>query len=176
MSRSVALAFKIAAAALITAICLMYGQTVLAIAITGLDNNIKTDEIFLNLDNNSQYTQYDQTVVSGSEVIDAVHKYADDMLAIVVRSNGISTGVNYDALLSGTNTVTDITAPMVSVGNSTWFISRLVMYNGYCMYNNNYYPLLVAGSPTEARFTAKYFCNLIKDGNGAVIGICFTEQ
>ena len=174
------LSAKLAVGIVIIGINLALVLSVLSIAEYGANVGLQQAQGKYNENANELYDQYDQTVVSGSVILDAVNIFKSEPVAIVVRTipqmdASLNTGINYGALLSGTDMGTYVTNQL-SLNNSPWFTSKLLSVNGSNISNTNFYPLTDSGTNTEVRVTARFNANLIKSPNEEIIGICFTQQ
>jgi hypothetical protein len=139
-----------------------------------------------NLQNNSnqltlaQYDPYDQKVVYGNQVLSAIKLFAGDPLAIVTRTTlqeqaASNTGFNYGAILTGTDATTFVTQPMTKAAGQSWYVSSLAG-NGTLTYNQDTLATIQTGTNQYISPTGQFLSELIEDGSGNIIGICFTQQ
>ena len=145
-----------------------------------------TNEALTNVQNSmsqlsqAQYDDYDQKIVSGTQVLSALKMYQGNPVAIVTRTNlqeqaAANTGFNYGALLNGTDNVNFVTQPLSKATGNSWYIVNLAG-NGTLTYNLVTLPTLQTGGNQYILPTAKFLAELIKDSTGSIVGICFTQQ
>lgn len=132
----------------------------------------------------AQFDDYDQKILSGTQVISAIKLFEGRPVAAIVRTtasmgNSQDGGHNYGALLDGVTRSGD-SAPisvMNREGNDSFYTHDLkVEDNGNMEFNSVYLPLTRSGTPTFVRPTAKFLAELIKDTTGTIVGVCFTQQ
>ncbi len=129
----------------------------------------------------AQFDDYDQKILSGTQVTSAIKLFEGRPVAIVVRTSLImgdddsGDGFNYGAILKDTTIATKIVnldSPDVS---GAYYIENLKTEGGL-EYNFNHYPTTETGTDAFVRPTAKFLANLIKDDTDAIVGIAFTQQ
>lgn len=132
----------------------------------------------------AQFDDYDQKVLSGTQVISAIKLFEGRPVASVVRTSaqkasGVATvGTNYGALLKNTSATDYITESMnrKTAGDSFYTHDIDTDASGNMKYNNVILPLTKSGTPKFVRPTAKFLAELIKDTTGTIVGVCFTQQ
>ncbi|XID94284.1 hypothetical protein ACF3MZ_07105 [Paenibacillaceae bacterium WGS1546] len=139
----------------------------------------------------AQFEDYDQKILSGTQVISAIKLFEGRPVAAIVRttsSMGITDGSapsddraghNYGALLdevSRNGNSAPITGMERENNNSFYTHDLKVDDNGNMEFNSVYLPLTRSGTPTFVRPTAKFLAELIKDTTGTIVGVCFTQQ
>lgn len=130
----------------------------------------------------SRFDDYDQAIKSGTEVKAALKLFEGQPIAIVTRTmaqleEAANTGVNYGALLEGTNTTSHISSALVKTGTNSWYVYNIALSAASTMtYNMNYLDSTKSGNPAYIRPTAKFLAELIKDSTGTIVGIVFTQQ
>jgi len=130
----------------------------------------------------AQFDDYDQKILSGTQVISAIKLFEGRPVAAVVRTSaqrdasGNSTvGTNYGALLEGTVSLTTASMHTAKTGDS-FFTHNIAVASGQMSFNMVYLPLSRSGTSTFVRPTAKFLAQLIKDTTGTIVGVCFTQQ
>jgi len=130
----------------------------------------------------AQFDDYDQKILSGTQVVSAVKLFEGRPVALVVKTTasiaGVSGGHNYGALLVDTSSAKVITNGQlgtIPTGGSS-FTKNLDTSTGVIQYNMEYLPMTKSGTNTFVRPTAKFLAQLIKDTTGTIVGICFTQQ
>jgi len=137
----------------------------------------------------AQFDDYDQKVLSGTQVISAIKLFEGRPVATVTRtsqsmhptsSTTTNIGYNYGAILDGsdetaTNSGIYKTDALTKPAEQSWFEVGLDG-DGDITYNMNYLPLTQTGKDSFVRPTAKFLAQLIKDPTGTIVGICFTQQ
>lgn len=126
----------------------------------------------------AQFDDYDQKILSGTQVVSAIKLFEGRPVAQVVKTlaqhkKTENTGHNYGALLSGTTN--NITEAMVKTEGSSYFVKNLKVTNGLMSYNMVYLPTSKTGDDAFVRPTAKFLAELIKDSTGTIVGIYFTQ-
>jgi hypothetical protein len=144
----------------------------------------------------AQFDDYDQKILSGTQVISAIKLFEGRPVAAIVRttaSMNITTpgtvptddmgGHNYGALLEGAARNTGVEPVVVTfggmtrTGNNSFFTQNIgTAANGNMDFNSIYLPLTRSGTDTFVRPTAKFLSQLIKDSTGTIVGVCFTQQ
>lgn len=126
----------------------------------------------------AQFDDYDQKILSGTQVVSAIKLFEGRPVALVVRTTAqlgttARTGHNYGAQLKDTVAATKvITMPETE----TSFFTVNLDTTGIIKYNMVYLPTTESGTKTFVRPTAKFLAQLIKDDTGTIVGICFTQQ
>ncbi len=144
----------------------------------------------------AQFDDYDQKIMSGTQVTSAIKLFEGRPVAIVVRTAlqltaTAGSGHNYGALLGNITEEDETEDTVISFVNSTaiaeteipqtpteyaaYFRANLNTTNGI-QYNFNKYPTTQTGTNTYVRPTAKFLAKLIKDDTDAIVGIGFTQQ
>lgn len=136
----------------------------------------------------AQFDDYDQKILSGTQVTSALKLFEGRPVALLVRtaavmnySSGEGDGFNYGALLEGYTTDSDgnyvIDASDITKADATdsFYTIDIDSSNGI-KYNMVYLPTTKSGTNTFVRPTAKFLAELIKDSTGTIVGICFTQQ
>lgn len=141
----------------------------------------------------SRFDDYDQRVVSGTQVSAAVKLFEGQSVGIVVvtgacQNSGATArgGYNYGAVLDSHKTATetnnDGAAYICSTDMSnyktdgnTYYTIDLALKDGAVFYNMNIKPMSRTGSEPFVRDSAKFMAELIKDTTGTTVGICFTQ-
>lgn len=134
----------------------------------------------------AQFDDYDQKVLSGTQVVSAIKLFEGRPVAQVVRTlaqmgsttanpTGNNTGHNYGALLTGTDDDKVTDALTRATGNS-FYVKDLTTTDGTLKYNMVYLPTTRSGTEAFVRPTAKFLAELIKDTTGTIVGVCFTQM
>lgn len=131
----------------------------------------------------AQFDDYDQKILSGTQVTSAIKLFEGRPVASIVRTTAqiaalAGTGHNYGAQLVGT-TAAHVSAVMnrVTPAGATSANSFYTHdFTATITYNMIYLPTTVSGSVTFIRPTAKFLAELIKDTTGTIVGVCFTQQ
>lgn len=130
----------------------------------------------------AQFDDYDQKVLSGTQVMSAVKLFEGRPVAMVVRTAkqlavATDTGHNYGALLSGTNSTSFVTGALDKEDDANSFYTEdIQITSGSMRFNMVYLPMTKSGENTYVRPTAKFLAELIKDSTGTIVGVCFTQQ
>ena len=131
--------------------------------------------------NLSKFDDYNQQLLSGTQVLSAIKLHEGSPVAIVVRTSlftsvaaNANKGYNYNAVLAG-NTGT-VTNTLTKAGTNTWYVCNLSTAGGVISYNYNTTNCSKSGNAEYVRPTAKFLAELIKDSSGTIVGICFTQQ
>ncbi|WP_138755934.1 hypothetical protein [Paenibacillus sinopodophylli] len=129
----------------------------------------------------AQFDDYDQKILSGTQVVSAIKLFEGRPVAQVVRtlaqmSTATNTGQNYGARLVGTNATTQVTTALTKAVGSAFYEANLVSTNGILEYNMVYLPTTRSGTNAFVRPTAKFLAELIKDTTGTIVGVCFTQM
>lgn len=140
----------------------------------------------------SQFQDYDQKIITGTQVMSAMSIFEGQPVGFVVNTTQSmkegSKGYMYGALLKGHGAAT--TAPsgaqdgkvyQMSTGltkttGASYYTCNLDATDGVYMYNLNLKPCRTSGCATYVRTSAKYLAELIRDETGDAVGICFTQQ
>jgi hypothetical protein len=132
----------------------------------------------------AQFDDYDQKILSGTQVISAIKLFEGRPVASVTRTAAQmeahpGTGFNYGAILTETATTSDYQSKAMEKAkiesiDQSWYESSFA--GNTITYNMNYIPLTQTGQPEFVRPTAKFLAELIKDSTGTIIGVCFTQQ
>lgn len=140
----------------------------------------------------SQFQDYDQKIITGTQVASAMSIFDGQPVAFVVRttaSNKASKAYCYGALITGTteaNAEQDSDGKVYTVATSTitgakeagagFYTLSLDVSKGSYAYNLNIKPTKTSGTSTYIRSSAKFMSELIHDSTGDTIGIVFTQQ
>ncbi|GKU77569.1 hypothetical protein [Paenibacillus sp. L3-i20] len=129
----------------------------------------------------AQFDDYDQKILSGTQVVSAIKLFEGRPVAQVVRTTSqmdpkttggaAKSGHNYGALLDG-QVSNIITMPDLT---GSHYVKGLETKEGI-KYNMKYLPTTVSGTNAFVRPTAKFLAELIKDTTGTIVGVCFTQQ
>ncbi|GKU77568.1 hypothetical protein [Paenibacillus sp. L3-i20] len=127
----------------------------------------------------AQFDDYDQKILSGTQVVSAIKLFEGRPVAQVVRTTsqmkstgGAGSGHNYGAILADT---TDKGVITMGTLTGSHYVEGLETEGGIT-YNMKYLPTTVSGTDTFVRPTAKFLAELIKDTTGTIVGVCFTQQ
>jgi len=141
----------------------------------------------------AQFDDYDQKVLSGTQVTSAIKLFEGRPVAMVVRTRALrpatpanaaaTIGHNYGALLAGatSNNLTGdqllytTTAMTKAVATNAFYTANLNTTNGI-IYNMVTIQTTRSGTNAFIRPTAKFTAELIQDNTGTIVGICFTQQ
>ncbi|GKU77570.1 hypothetical protein [Paenibacillus sp. L3-i20] len=126
----------------------------------------------------AQFDDYDQKMLSGTQVVSAIKLFEGRPVAQVVRTTTQLnakdySGHNYGAQLVGVDAKGIVTMPDKLTGSH--YQVGLNSAAGI-KYNMKYLPTTVSGTETFVRPTAKFLAELIKDSTGTIVGVCFTQQ
>ena len=137
----------------------------------------------------ARFDDYDQKVISGTQVIAAVKLFEGQPVAMVVRTlatldDHANAGQNYGAVLDGADAVaanrTYLTDPIVRDPASTdsfYTVDLDKNANGSLVSPNMIYtPMTNAGTDTFVRPTGRFLAEQMRDSTGTIVGICFTQQ
>ncbi|THF74759.1 hypothetical protein [Cohnella fermenti] len=130
----------------------------------------------------AQFDDYDQKILSGTQVISAIKLFEGRPVAMVTittaqNKKSARTGFNYGALLTGTNASTLITTEMTKTNSTDSFYTKdIAVTNGQMKYNMIYIPMTESGTDPFVRPTAKFLAEQIKDTTGTIVGVVFTQQ
>lgn len=137
----------------------------------------------------STFDDYDQQIMSGTQVLSALKLFEGRPIGIVVITtlSGSGTdgyGVNYGALFKDVDRTTDpdyalkkANLPKATTGDAFYTKNLFVdPTNGTMTYNMNTLETKKSGTNEFVRPTAKFLGELIKDTSGTITGICFTQQ
>lgn len=152
----------------------------------------------------SQFQDYDQKVLTGTQLMSSLAIFDGQPICIVVRTTltdnidggkGLSYGVRIMTGTGGTygnQTKLDSSDSMkakTAAGDVYLLADKLVKPTGKSYYeaaqdvnagvfnwNVNTKPMAAKGTPPYIRGSAKFLAELIKDPTEEIIGICFTQQ
>ena len=129
----------------------------------------------------AQFDDYDQKILSGTQVLSAIKLFEGRPVAAVVRTSAqmtaaANTGHNYGALLANTAADTFVTTAMTKGTGNSFYTRDIQVDDGSMSFNMVYLPTTRSGTPTFVRPTAKFLAELIKDTTGTIVGVCFTQQ
>ena len=146
----------------------------------------------------SQFQDYDQAVITGTQVMAAMKIFEGQPVAFRVvtgvQQSGVSCahttnpgyGTNYGALLVGVGTSKDadqasdgkiypMTKTLTKDPGKSYYKCDLDVTTGSFQYNLNTKPTTTSGSCTYIRSSAKYLAELIKDSTDTTVGISFIQ-
>ncbi len=134
----------------------------------------------------AQFDDYDQKILSGTQVTSAIKLFEGRPVAVVVRTKlqmdeVDDSGFNYGAILSdtGSTSINNVAYPTITLNtpdtSGAYFIENLKTSGGI-EYNFNHYPTTETGTRMFVRPTAKFLSNLIKDDTDAIVGIAFSQE
>ncbi|WP_268624611.1 hypothetical protein [Paenibacillus alvei] len=134
----------------------------------------------------AQFDDYDQKILSGTQVISAIKLFEGRPVAMVTRTSAqmkaaAETGFNYGAILKGSTsgpTIADSATYIATLRKQSTdsFFTADFAANGITKPNMVYIPLTQTGTNSYVRPTAKFLAELIKDSTGTIVGVCFTQQ
>ena len=143
----------------------------------------------------TRFDDYDQQLLSGTQVKSAVKLFEGQSIGVVVvtkacQQSGATAagGYCYGAVLSGyTSSATSLDGDVYKMttaitdmkgrGDTFYTLDLAVDTNsGALTYNMNTRPMDRTGADTFVRTSAKYMAELIKDSTGTTVGICFTQM
>ncbi|GKU77571.1 hypothetical protein [Paenibacillus sp. L3-i20] len=131
----------------------------------------------------AQFDDYDQKILSGTQVVSAIKLFEGRPVAQVVRTTAqlktAHTGHNYGALLIGAtpdNVIVTMPAKLTGSHYELGLDITTTKPEGKIKYNMKYLPTTVSGTDAFVRPTAKFLAELIKDTTGTIVGVCFTQQ
>ena len=138
--------------------------------------------------NSSVFDDYDQQILSGTQVSAALKLFEGRPIGMVVVTTLSSKatapyGLNYGALFHGVDSTATppysitVTALQTNRNGASFYTQNLqVGTDGTMKYNMNTIQTKKSGTNEFIRPTAKFLAELIKDTSGTVTGICFTQQ
>lgn len=141
----------------------------------------------------STFQDYDQKVVSGTQVMSAMKIFEGQPVAFVTITAACKkvgstypNGFNYGALLTGYTACTTeqaadgaaykLGSALTKATGASSYTANLANASGAYVYNMNLKPCNGSGTSSFIRSSAKYLAELIKDDTETVVGICFTQQ
>jgi len=147
----------------------------------------------------STFDDYDQQIISGTQVLSAIKLFEGRPIGIIVittlSGNDLTQkyGVNYGARFEDTSSSTQadrpntIKLPVVLSPNAKGILSKetgkafytenlAVDTSGSMSFNMDILKTKKSGTAEFIRPTAKFLGELIKDTSGTITGICFTQQ
>lgn len=145
-----------------------------------------------------EFQSYNQETIAGTEVLSALNLFNDRDIALVVVTNaqqksGSVSGNNYGAVLEGfkekAGTGAGVSAGNVANGICDIAVSSAVMKAESCVaeiktdattgnlvYNRSYKISKTKGQPQFINATGKFYCTLIYDDSGDVIGVLMVQK
>lgn len=146
----------------------------------------------------SQFQDYDQSVITGTQVLAAMKIFEGQPIAFRVvtgvQQSGVSCkhttnpqyGTNYGALLVGVGAAKDadqasdgkiypMTKNLTKDPGKSYYKCDLDVTTGSFQYNLNTKPTTTSGSCTYIRSSAKYLAELIKDSTDTTVGVSFIQ-
>jgi len=141
----------------------------------------------------STFDDYDQQIISGTQVLSAIKLFEGRPIGIVVittLSESAGYGVNYGAQFLDTTSKhmpVDSSLSVVfsdtgddeltKVTNNAFYTENLLTTAaGTMTYNMDTLATKRTGTAEYIRPTAKFLGELIKDSSGTITGVCFTQQ
>ncbi len=132
----------------------------------------------------STFDDYDQQIISGTQVLSAIKLFEGRPIGIVVvttLSKGAGYGINYGALFGNTDSNKKLTIGtggyLQKAGTNSFYTKNInTSDNGTMTYNMDVLPAKKSGTEAYIRPTAKFLGELVKDTSGTITGICFTQQ
>ncbi|MEQ7052190.1 hypothetical protein ABN764_16165 [Paenibacillaceae sp. P-4] len=132
----------------------------------------------------AQFDDYDQKILSGTQVISAIKLFEGRPVAMITKPKAAgSSGYNYGAILKDTTPGTDIAGSKTFINSNLKkaqstdsFYTQDFATDGITKPNMVYIPLTQTGTNAYVRPTAKFLAELIKDNTGTIVGVCFTQQ
>ncbi|WP_304944491.1 hypothetical protein, partial [Vallitalea guaymasensis] len=136
------------------------------------------------------YDDYDQQMLSGTQVLSALKLFEGRPTGLIVRTAAQRTdskkeeisdsddGYNYGALFEGVTKASDYLVDSMSKDSGdSWYVKNLdTGDSGTMTYNMSYLEAKKSGTDAYIRPTAKFLAEIIKDSTGTIVGICFTQQ
>lgn len=134
------------------------------------------------------YDDYDQQMLSGTQVLSALKLFEGRPTGLIVRTaaqrsdpkkiNADDDGFNYGAVFKLVNESNDyLVSGMEKNEGESWYVKNLdTGSSGTMTYNMSYLEAKKSGTDAYIRPTAKFLAELIKDTTGTIVGICFTQQ
>ena len=138
----------------------------------------------------SQFNDYDQKTVTGTQVMSALKIFEGQNVAIVIQTaqsyikDTNKEGYNYGALLvkadGNAGSVENVGATVLLPKNTLTFknggyVANLYNDKGAYKYNWNVRPCGQSGTNTYVRSSAKFFAQLIKDSTDTIVGVTFRQ-
>lgn len=140
----------------------------------------------------SQFQDYDQKIITGTQVASAMSIFDGQPVAFVVRttaSDKASKAYCYGVLITGATeasaeqasdgkvyTVATSTITGAKEAGAGYYTLSLDVSKGSYAYNLNIKPTRTSGTSTYIRSSAKFMAELIHDSTGDTVGIVFTQQ
>jgi len=135
----------------------------------------------------AQFDDYDQKIMSGTQVVAAIKLFEGRPVAQLVRTTSFMGttpnldtvgGHNYGAILAGAtlNSTTKLQTVSSVTKKGSFYEVGLRNTSGVITYNMYYLPTTQSGTDAFVRPTAKFLAELIKDSTGTIVGVCFTQQ
>lgn len=140
--------------------------------------------------NVQEWSKYTNANVGGIDVKSAIHLYESRDIAIVIRNSACIKGVaagtwgyNYGALVEGvtldagnsSGVVYKRTTPLKKNAGESWYTVNLLYESGAFKTCTNTNGVETTGDTEFVLESARFRSELIKDTNGMIIGICFTQ-
>ena len=174
---------------------LMFAAAVLAAAIgifiiarVFLNNSLNdvTDQI--NVANNSSYSDYDQTVVSGSQVSSALDNFKGKNTAIAILTTatkeGNGTPLTTAPSIGGSSDIAKAlqynahfeSGVSIEFKNGSYIVDKAFKTtDGLVDFNHDYAGIKKFGNPEYIPQTARFQAYLIKDTSGTIMGMVFKQ-
>ena len=141
----------------------------------------------------STFQDYDQKIITGTQVVSAMKIMEGQNCAFVLRTSSTqkagstyANGFNFGALLTGYTACTTeqasdgaaykLNAPLKKETGASFYRCNLATKDGAYMWNLNTKVCNTSGTSAYVRGSAKYLAELIKDDTDTTVGICFTQQ
>jgi len=173
---------KIAITMIVLGVLISIVFTALSFTRNATNQGLSSVENSMNAMTLSRFDDYDQKIISGTQVISALKLFEGQPIATVVRTRAqlaaaANTGNNYGAVLVGANTTTFITSALVKSGTDSWYTANIALTASSTIdYNTNYINTQRSGNIAYIRPTAKFTAELIKDTTESIVGIVFTQN
>ncbi|GFN30935.1 hypothetical protein [Paenibacillus xylaniclasticus] len=133
----------------------------------------------------AQFDDYDQKIMSGTQVISAIKLFEGRPVGMIVRTLALNSGgtagrgYNYGAIFKNvskdaTGKVYTTTDALTKKNTTDSFYTRDLDSTEKSP-NMQYLPMTESGTSTFVRPTAKFLAELIKDNTGTYVGVAFTQ-
>ncbi|MGN2370176.1 hypothetical protein ACTFJW_08945 [Clostridium cagae] len=126
----------------------------------------------------SRFEDYDQKVLSGTQVKSTVKLFEGDAIGLCVQTTRSgTTAFNYGALLEGFTADTSAKVYKKTMsGTDTGSCYNMNYASDNIQYNLVSAPLNETGKDPFVRGTAKFMAKLVKDNTGTIVGIFFKQM
>ncbi|GKX28634.1 hypothetical protein SH1V18_11140 [Vallitalea longa] len=180
---------RIAIALIVLGVLISVVFTILSFTRNTTNQGITTVQNSLESMQLASFDDYDQQMLSGTQVLSALKLFEGRPVGMIVRTAKLrgdsinytsDDGYNYGAMFSickGESEDYKITEDISKDDDSSWYKLDLETgSSGSMTYNMNYIDAKKTGTDAYIRPTAKFLAELIKDSTGTIVGICFTQQ